>query len=154
MVAIVDDGDFEFLNQWKWKAVTARDTWYATRTHWPNGKHAKCETVIMHRLIMGITDRNVICDHKDHNGLNNQKANLRTCTKKQNVYNTKSRKGSSSKYLGVSWKKKINKWQVLIQKDGNFKYLGVYKDEIEAAKAYNKEAAILFGEFANLNPVS
>lgn len=152
MVAMVDDEDFKQLNQFKWKANPGHSTFYASRNIYVS--KGKWRTEIMHRVIMGVTDSKKMIDHRDHNGLNNQKSNLRVCTNKQNIYNTKSRKNSTSKYLGVSWKPSIKRWHVMIQKDGKFKYLGVYKDEKLAALAYNKEAEILFGEFANLNVVS
>ena len=74
-VALVDDEDFEYLNQWKWCAIKSRKTYYTTRTI-----YIPCKmTVIMHRIIMN-TPLDMTVDHIDHNGLNNQKYNLRICT--------------------------------------------------------------------------
>ena len=77
--------------------------------------------------------------------------NCRWVTRQQNNMNTRSRKGSTSKYKGVSWSKVANKWVVQIKVDGNRKYLGCFIDEIEAAMAYNTAATTLFGKFAHLN---
>ncbi len=144
--ALVDDEDFEYLNQWKW-CVSADN--YAKRGVWIDGK-VKCR--YMHRLIMRINDRKVFIDHKDHNGLNNQKENLRLATHSQNSMNTTAQKQSVSKYLGVSLSKK-NPWTAQIGFNGIQKYLGGFNNEIDAAKAYNEAAIKYHGEFANLNKV-
>tara|TARA_R110000765_G_C18561050_1_gene563670 strand:+ start:174 stop:392 length:219 start_codon:yes stop_codon:yes gene_type:complete len=65
--------------------------------------------------------------------------------------NRRSSKGSSSKFLGVSWHKRDEVWQSIIKIEGKNKYLGCYTSETEAAQAYNTAAAKHFGEFANLN---
>lgn len=62
-------------------------------------------------------------------------------------------KNSTSIYKGVSWNKATSKWRAYIQKDGKLHHLGLFTDEIEAAKAYNKAATEMFGEFANLNKI-
>jgi len=89
-------------------------------------------------------------DHIDGNGLNNTRANLRICTYQQNVCNCKSR-GGDSKYKGISWDKRSKKWRAKIRYNSKDKHLGVFEDEIEAAREYDREAAKLFGEFAYLN---
>ena len=88
---------------------------------------------------------------KDGDGLNNQKANLRICTRSQNKMNGKSYKNSSSKYKGIWWVKKNKKWRVRIRLNNKTIHLGYFKDETEAAKAYDSKAKELFGEFARLN---
>jgi hypothetical protein len=148
LIALVDDEDYDYLNQFKWNANKSRDTksFYATR--YPGIK--------MHRVIMNTPD-NLEVDHIDHNGLNNQRCNLRNCTRSQNHMN-KNPKGDS-KYLGVSWDKSKNKWRTFIQtrqtSDHRRKtlYSGTFLTENEAAVAYNNKAKEFFGEFANLNKV-
>lgn len=91
-------------------------------------------------------------DHIDHNGLNNQKSNLRNCTHRQNAMNNSSR--GSSKYLGVSIVGRgRQKGMISAEIKMNYRkiHIGVFSTEIEAAKAYDKKAKELFGEFANLN---
>lgn len=146
-VALVDDEDYEYLNQWKWYAQKSRGTFYACR-------YTKNEVLIMHRIILN-TPFNMEVDHRDHNGLNNQRHNIRNCTRSQNHMNKDPR--GSSKYLGVSWDKSRNKWRAFIQtrqiSNGKRKTLfnGQYNTEEEAAIAYNEAAKRLHGEFANLN---
>ncbi len=104
----------------------------------------------MHRLIMN-TPPDLVCDHINHNGLDNRKANLRNCTIKQNNANARPAKWTSSKYKGVSYIKRKKKWAVYIKKDGRQFNLGCFADEAEAAKAYDASAKKLHGEFAHLN---
>ena len=104
---------------------------------------------MMHRLILGEppSDQKVIVDHRDGNGLNNQRSNLRWVTKQENNCN---RAGfGSSGFLGVS--KSRGKWVAKIRRDGIRYHLGTFVSEIEAAKAYDAKAIQLHGEFANLN---
>lgn len=148
-VALVDDEDFEYLNQWKWYASFDKraDTFYASRTlHGLTNK-----TIRMHRVIMGIEDRSILVDHIDHNGLHNCRSNIRVATPGQNCANVRAHKGGTSEYLGVSWNKQNNKWRVVIQKDRKQIRLGHFIDEQEAALCYNKKAIEIHGDFANLN---
>ena len=104
----------------------------------------------MHRLIAN-TPAHLFCDHINHDGLDNRRANIRNCTLKQNNANSRSAKNASSKYKGVSWNKLRKKWAAYIKKDYKQLYLGLFENEIEAAKAYDRKAAELFGKFAKLN---
>ncbi len=156
--ALVDDKDFEMLSQYKWYAHKSGKTYYAERNKDKGvGK--------MHRLIMNCPEGMVV-DHIDHNGLNNQKVNLRICSHAENNRNSKSRKNSKSQYLGVSLNIKRrttpykdgtprdytrHTWIAQIETNGKNYNLGRYKTEEEAALAYNAKAAELFGKFANLN---
>ena len=148
-VAFVDNEDYERLNQWKWCASKCRNNFYAQRSIYL-GSGRKYRHIKMHRLILKPKDGEGI-DHRDRNGLNNTKNNLRTCTESQNGANQRPQKGRSSNYKGVCWNKNKKKWQAQIQARKKHIYLGLYNDETEAAKAYNKAAIKLFGEFAYLN---
>ena len=150
-VALVDDADYEWLNQFRWNAQKGRDTYYARRNF--DGTH-----FLMHRLIMGVTDRQVYVDHINDNGLDNRRDNLRTCTNSQNVINARKKKTFkgkplSSKYKGVTWVKLENKWMAQAKIAGVNKYLGLFNNEIDAALAYNEFAKENFGEFARLNEI-
>lgn len=143
-VALVDDEDFDYLNQYKWYANRFKYTFYAI-THRRINKYD--HKIYMHRLIMN-PGREIHIDHKDRNGLNNQKNNLRIATYSQNNCN---RKGSgASQYLGVSIRRN-GKFTARIKADGYYKNLGVFDNEIDAAIAYDNAAKIYHGEFANLN---
>ena len=145
LFAQVDDEDFEYLNQRKWYAAKIGNTWYATRCQRSDGLHIK---YMMHRIIMN-TPNNLIVDHIDHNGLNNQKSNLRNCTTAQNQMNKLPR----NKLKGVYFVVRPNHIYIKagIKINGVQKHLGFFPNEKEATMAYNTAAKELFGEFANLN---
>lgn len=108
---LVDDDDFDFLNQWKWKLLVSYNSIYAVRNVDIRDERGNKRSIVilMHREVLKLTDNNMLVEHLDLNGLNNQKANLRTCNKSQNNSHRKSAVGSSSKYLGVTWDKNRNK---------------------------------------------
>jgi len=147
---LVDDEDYNKLNQWKWCALyqPSVDDFYAVR-HSPL-KNGKRITIYMHRLISN-APRDKQVDHISHATLDNRKQNLRICTQAQNQHNTKLRKNTSSKYKGVSWCKINKKWLTQIRINTRGVYLGSFKSEIQAARAYDRKARELFGEFALLN---
>ncbi len=147
---LLDDDTFESINCHKWHIRKDHNTFYARRNYWIKKDGVKkCVTVLMHRFILSIEDHKIEVDHIDHNGLNNQKHNIRSCTHKNNMANKKSYIGSSSKYLGVGFKK--GKWESRIRANKKYYHIGVFKTENEAAIAYNNKAKELYGEFANLN---
>jgi hypothetical protein len=92
--------------------------------------------------------RGYIVDHKDGNGLNNCRDNLRVCTQRQNQANRRS-DGGASRFVGV--RRYGDKWRATIQYRGKVYHLGVFDDEVEAAKARDRKAWELHGEFAYLN---
>jgi hypothetical protein len=142
--AIVDAEDYYQLAQFQWFISPGTNTLYAA------GKRGEKRAIMMHRVIMDAPDHLVV-DHIDHNGLNNTKANLRLCTRAQNNCNCTPNKGTTSRHKGVSWNKKMKKWRVAIKLNEKTRHIGYFENEIDAAKAYDKKAAKLFGEFACLN---
>ena len=147
--AIVDPEDFERLNRHKWYVATRSNTFYAIRAA---GSRRNRRNIWMHREIINPPDHLVV-DHINHNGLDNRKANLRPATRAQNNYNRLiiKRKDSSSRYKGVTWKKENRKWLAQIHFKGEYIFLGYFKDEIQAAKAYDQAAKKYYGQFACLN---
>lgn len=157
--ALVDDADYEYLNQFNWTVLIYDHTCYAVRTI-----GNKMGSISMHRDILGLTDKTILTDHKDHNGLNNQRDNLRKCTHVQNSQNKKS--SGQSVYLGVhphtTTKRYITNlgaekiyqyfsYQSKIVVDGKQRSLGTFKTDIEAAIIYNIASRKYHGEFANPN---
>ena len=149
-MAIVDDADYEALVQYRWHTQKHPHTFYAVRTVWSpmqDGKRTK-ETVYMHQQILG-GHKGV--DHRNRNGLDNRRRNLRPATASQNAQNHRKKTGSSSKFLGVSWHAKNEIWRVRICVDRKLLHLGCYPSELEAAKVYDHAALEHFGAQANTN---
>lgn len=149
MVTRVDDEDFEWLNQWKWYANEDKtaNTFYVMRSSYTNG--AK-QNIIMHRLILGLTDSTTLVDHDDHDGLNNQRYNIRICTHAQNQRNARRKIGAAG-YRGVYIVKYNGKFRAQIKVDNHKKVIGTYDTAIEAAGAYDEAARRYHGEFAITN---
>lgn len=140
-VAMVDDEDYERLSWHRWYALLIDGTWYALTNR--GGKK-----ILMHRVVSDAPE-GVGVDHADHNGLNNQRSNLRHATVAQNCQNRKKRSDNTSGYKGVSPQGK--KWKASIKTKNKQTYLGTFSDPVDAAKAYDAKAIELFGEFAALN---
>lgn len=105
---------------------------------------------LMHRLIMNCP-ADMCVDHINGDTYDNRKINLRICTHQQNMMNTKIRTDSSSSYKGIYYVGFLKKWAARISFNGNKTHIGVYRSEIDAAKAYDTKAKELFGEFARVN---
>jgi hypothetical protein len=142
--ALVDDEDFEELNQRKWRLHP-----YGYAHSYTNGSHATRKDIFMHRIITNCPPDKQI-DHKDGNGLNNQEYNLRICTVGQNAKNRKVRVNSKSGYKGV-YARKRGYFQASINVDNKFIHIGMFRDPISAAHAYDKKAKEVCGGFAWLN---
>lgn len=145
--AIVDDEDYDYLMRWKWRLLKGNNTYYAITSIYRKHKRT---TESMHRMILKPKDGRWV-DHKDRNGLNNTRLNIRTCSKSQNGQNKIPAKNARSKYKGVVWHERLKKWKAHIYLNRRDIYLGVYVNEQDAAKAYDTKAKELFGEFARLN---
>jgi len=147
--ALVDDEDYDRINQFKWHYHDG----YAARSKWVDGGPVK---IMMHREVLGlpfsyVDDRQI--DHKDRDDLNNTKCNLRICTQSRNLANNNGHRKNplSSQYKGV--RKRYQRWCAQISVNGVTKNIGTFDTEIEAADAYNKKAKDLWGEFAVLNNI-
>ena len=148
--ALVDNEDFDRLNQYKWQYNKKDDC--AQRGVGISGSR-RTKTLRMAPEVLQTTK---MVDHKDGNGLNNQKFNLRECTTTQNGYNRKKQKGASSIYKGVSFDSYSKKWRAELWTRDIFNKrirvtIGFFLNEKEAALAYDKAARYHFEEFAALN---
>ncbi len=143
--ALVDNEDFEWLSQWKWCAWKGGNTRYVIRGI--SNRYIK-KAIRMHRIILDAPD-NLEVDHINHNGLDNRRCNLRICTRSEQQHNRCNQKNSTSGFKGVYYFK--SKWMSRICYKGKRVYLGWFSNKIEAAKAYDRKALELFGEFALLN---
>ena len=142
---IVDDEDYEYLNQWKWSAKWNNKTksFYAVT-------YNKRKCIYMSRLVMKATEEMQV-DHIHHNGLDNRKSNLRICTQGQNMLNKKKYRNSFCNYKGVSIGNNNDKYRAVIGVNKRIIHLGYFDKEIDAAKAYDEAALKYHKEFANLN---
>lgn len=143
--AIIDTEDWERVSKYKW--YNARK--YAARGENRNGK---VKIYYLHHMIAGYQP-GVRVDHINRNTLDNRKSNLRLCTIAQNTRNSEARINNTSGFKGVSYDKKQNKWTAQIGYNYKKIRIGRYKTALEAAKAYNKKAKELFGDFAYLNNI-
>jgi len=114
-------------------------------------KNGRTKHKLVHRLVaqayIDNPENKPIVDHINGDIKNNNLKNLRWCTNQENHMNQKKRKNTSSKYKGVTWDKKMNKWRAKIRINGKQKHLGYFDDEKEASEAYNKKSKEVFGEF-------
>ena len=146
-VAIIDEADWPLVSGFGWYAVKDRNIWYAQAN--TSRKEGPRRTVRMHRLLLGLTDQKIKIDHRDGNGLNNRRANLRTCTHTQNLRNRGAQANNKCGFKGVSWHKQHGMWRAQIQVSGRQKHLGYFPTHEAAYAAYCAAAAELHGEFAN-----
>lgn len=149
-LALVDEADYLRFKDWKWRAIPKRGMWYAVSNPPFAATGGNRKTVYMHRLILDVAP-DIEVDHRNHDGLDNQRGNLRPATRQQQMRNTRKRAGCTSRFKGVHWAKHRQKWWARICVDGRMRSLGLFDNEIDAARRYNEEAVKLFGEFANLN---
>jgi hypothetical protein len=143
--------------------ISACDYEHASSRRWsinepkPGLKYARCSidgrSVWLHRWLMrdALSEGSTV-DHRDGDGLNNQRSNLRLCTQGQNNYNRGPMGGR--RYKGVSRYGGVRGWIARVAKDGRDYYLGVFTTPRKAAAAYNRAARRLFGEFAWLNDLT
>ena len=152
LFALVDGKNYERLNCHKWYAHKQHKVLcYATRKIY-NPTTKKVKLVYMHRELLGLLPHDhKVTDHENYCGLDNRETNIRICTQQQNTYNRRPCKKNKSGYKGVFWNKQSKKWRVQIYCKGDCFYIGCFDKKEDGAKAYDKKAIELFGEFAYLN---
>lgn len=140
--AMVDDADHDKLEHIRWRLHTSRTKHYAK-------SFQRGHTIYMHRLLMDAKYGELV-DHRDGNGLNNQRGNLRIATHAQNNANRR----AYPKARGITWLPGQQRWRAQIRKAGKLYRLGLHESEAAATAAYNAKAQQLFGEFAVMQPIS
>lgn len=146
-VAMVDDEDYEIVNKHCWVVLVTNNPPVKYAYTKINGK-----TVYLHRYIIG--DSNLFVDHKDGDGLNNQKYNLQLVTQSLNIHRKKILKNNKTGIVGVFYWAKRKKFTANICCNGKRIFLGCYNKLDDAAEAYNKKALELYGPNARLNKVA
>ena len=149
-VAIVDNEDYDYLNQFKWYASNKNGKFYVQKKITVSKNKTTC--ISMHRFIMK-PNKGMVIDHLDGNPLNNKKNNLRICTHAENMRNSKIRINNKSGYKGVSYQENSNNYRASIRFNNIKINIGDFIDPIDAARAYNEAALKYHGEFANLNKI-
>lgn len=145
LVALVDDEDFERVSELGWHPNKSTcpngdlSTWYVQGSR----------GMLLHRFILGITDPQIRVDHRDGNGLNNCRSNLRTGTQSQNLANRPKSRKNTSGFKGVY--KRGEHWTAIISHMDRLRHLGTFSNPVDAAKAYDKAARDQWGEFAKTN---
>lgn len=148
--AIVDPEDYDRVRKYKWHVHKSAHTFYAVHSL-TNGKKEPRKNLQMHNLILDVPP-GMVCDHINHNGLDNRKANLRPASQVQSVWHRrKFKKPSRSKYKGVDWASDMKRWRARIRVNGKRIYLGSFENELDAARAYDEAAKKYHGEYADLN---
>ncbi len=162
--ALVDDEDFDRVSQHSWQAMVHKTKGYTTVYAARGGPRVyatpknmngigrrdviKRDTIYMHRFILGCNED---VDHKDNDGLNNQRYNLRYASVSQNQVNKRKSVGCSSNYKGVTWDKSRKLWKASIGIRKTNQNLGRFLTELNAAQAYNFAVEELYGDFAKYN---
>lgn len=153
LFALVDDEDFEWLNKHKWYAHKGRanKSPYAVRKSSRKDNNGKQKDIAMHRAIAikhQLIQDYQMADHRDLNGLNNQKQNLRLASHGNNLHNRSVQKNNISGLKGVS--PSGSNWRSRIGINGKYHCLGTFFSKEQAHEAYKKKALELYKEFARV----
>ncbi len=141
----IDEEDFPKVSARRWYVVQPDGKKSYAMSRGRDGK-----TVYLHRLVMDVGPGEEI-DHKNGDGLDNRKHNLRIATRQQNCANTPPQPSNTSGFKGVYWRKERRSWVALIQVNRRQRYIGSFRSKEDAARAYDRVAHDVFGEFAYLN---
>lgn len=141
-IIYIDKIDYDLVKNHTWSIAYHNENVYAVAS-------INSKTIKMHRLIAGFPKGRV--DHKDNNGLNNKRNNLRIATVAQNAMNKKLPKNNTTGFKGVLFVKKYGTYTAHLKLNGRYIHGGTFDLAADAAKKYNEMAIMYFGEFANIN---
>jgi hypothetical protein len=141
---ILDDFNYNLLSNKKLNVHNTRNDKYI---YFKEKVNSVWRTIYIHRFIMNCP-KGMCVDHINGNTMDNRLCNLRICSHGQNMCNRRKRTGTS-KYIGVVNKR--GKWNAQITHNKKTIFIGIFENEIDAAKEYNKCAINFHGEFARLN---
>lgn len=152
-VAIVDDRDFKRVSRYKWRLAENKRTGQRYAISNTGGPHSQRKGLALHSFILRVPPGFEV-DHRDRDGLNCRRSNLRKATATQNRQNQKVQRNNRCGFKGVRRDKRTNRirsYTARICQDGKRISLGFHLTAEEAARAYDAEARVRFGKFARLN---
>jgi len=143
-IAKIDIDDIPRVKDYCWSAKSKErgNVWYIRG-------YVEKRNVVLSRYLMD-APKGMVVDHINHDPFDNRKSNLRICTHTENLWNLQ-RKSHKNRFKGISYRKNEGRWVATICKNAKHYYLGAYKTDVEAARAYDKKAIELFGEYAKVN---
>ena len=139
LFALIDDTDAPLVQGWRWYYRTSPG---GTQAHVQGCLPGSKQWVYLHTLLTG-WER---VDHVDGDGLNCQRYNMREATPGQNMANSRKRAIASSRFKGVSWNQDRKRWDARIRVDRRNRFLGRFRDEVEAARAYDRASLESWGQ--------
>jgi excisionase family DNA binding protein len=146
---LIDAEDWARVSEHSWR-VKKRDhsVYFAAHVRKANGTRAG---LLLHRLVMNVTDPSIFVDHIHHNYLDCRKESLRVCSHAENMQNGRKHRNNTSGFIGVYWHKARSKWQARISVNGANQHIGRFTSAEDAARAYDRACLRLRGEYAVLN---
>lgn len=144
MWAVIDTKDFDLVKYYTWSASKGTHTYYASTNTYYTSSTMERTSISLHRLLLG--DPDGLVDHKDRNGLNNCRSNLRISSRIENARNS-TVTWASSGFRGVSWQSNRNYWEAHITVNGTKHHLGVFQDKQDAVRARKEAEATIDPEF-------
>jgi hypothetical protein len=145
-VVLIDDEDAALISRLSIGLSKSPHTFYVWYSKGP-------ERGAIHRLIMG-KPKGMLVDHKNGNGLDNRKQNLRVSTRQQNAFNRHAHISKITKFKGIKWSTTRKMWSAQITVSGKNTHGGEFFCEVNAAIAYNELAKKHHGDFCKLNTIT